>query len=384
MVSTKGLIGLRPTPESVGRFTSPPYDVIKPGTPLERILKSEPDSIVHVILGDHPKDSLNDLHRRGIVERDDEPAFYAYQQRSAFGTRIGVLAAAGVHPYEDGKVLRHEKTFDHKVTGRLKLREATGHSFGPVFCLTRANISRILEEAISKDAVWAFESDFQNESELHEVENRIVRIPEASELGNALIKALEPEAFYIADGHHRYHASLRNNQTHFLAYITEHAEIQAYNRVVRCDRPFEDVRDSLRLIPTEQFRTPEKHQFCLYTREGCFTLAAEVIPSDVVGRLDCAILERELYPKLGITSEKIRDAGYFDYYPESNLEQMVRVVDRGDFDVAIALHPVGRDELFAVADAGLTDSEIVMPQKSTYFAPKILTGLFMYRHQVNR
>ena len=77
----------------------------------------------------------------------------------------------------------------------------------------------------------------------------------------------------------------------------------------------------------------------------------------------------------------IADPAHFDYYPESALAQMKARVDDGDYDIAIALAPVGLDELMAVADAGLLDSDIVMPEKSTYFAPKILSGLFSYRHE---
>ena len=70
----------------------------------------------------------------------------------------------------------------------------------------------------------------------------------------------------------------------------------------------------------------------------------------------------------------------FDYYPESALGEMQAVVDAGTYELAIALHPVSLDELMAVADAGLEDPDVVMPEKSTFFSPKILTGLFLYRH----
>ncbi len=76
----------------------------------------------------------------------------------------------------------------------------------------------------------------------------------------------------------------------------------------------------------------------------------------------------------------IQDPAHFDYYPESQIDQMKAAVDRGDYDLAIALHPVSIDELMAVADAGLENPDIVMPEKSTFFAPKILSGLFVYRH----
>jgi uncharacterized protein (DUF1015 family) len=105
------------------------------------------------------------------------------------------------------------------------------------------------------------------------------------------------------------------------------------------------------------------------------------VPTDVVGRLDCSILERELYPMLGLNHEMIKDAKHFDYYPEQDLAGMQACVDRGTYDLAVALAPVSIDELVAVADAGLADGgKTVMPEKSTFFAPKILSGVMLYRH----
>jgi uncharacterized protein (DUF1015 family) len=99
-----------------------------------------------------------------------------------------------------------------------------------------------------------------------------------------------------------------------------------------------------------------------------------------VGRLDCSILEKELYPALGVDHSMILQKKHFDYYPESDLETMKALVDKGEYDLAVALCPVSIDELMAVANAGLKNSDIVMPEKSTFFAPKILSGLVLYKH----
>jgi uncharacterized protein (DUF1015 family) len=99
-----------------------------------------------------------------------------------------------------------------------------------------------------------------------------------------------------------------------------------------------------------------------------------------VGRIDCNILEKELYPHLGVEHSMILQKKHFDYYPESDLATMKSLVDQGEYDLAVALAPVSIDELMAVADAGMSDSGIVMPEKSTFFAPKILSGLVLYKH----
>lgn len=381
MVATIGLTGLRPDPARVQGIASPPYDVIKPGTPLERLLAKQTNSLFHIILGDEPAAARDRMLGDGSLVEDDEPAYYVYEQTWDGGQRTGVFAAAEVSPYEAKQVIRHEKTFDSKVKGRLAMRRATGLHIGPVFVLTRAPIAAALERAKQDAApVYDFTSSFGGFSELEGIANKVWRVREKSDIGQAIQDALATAPLYIADGHHRYHASLLNEQTHFLCYVTEEAVIQAYNRVVNGVRPFSEIAHDLPLKPVDSFRTPPKHSFCIYTKDGCWELDAQHVPDDVVGRLDCAILERELYPKLGLTHDMIIDPDHFDYYSESALDEMKAAVDRGDYDMAIALHPVSLEELMAVADAGLDDQEIVMPEKSTFFQPKILSGLFLYRY----
>lgn len=380
MVATIGLTGLRPDPARVSKIAAPPYDVIKPGTPLEKLLKNTPSSLYHISLGDQPAAARDRMIADGSLIEDDEPAYYVYEQTWTAGQRTGVFVAAEVTPYSAKQIIRHEKTFDDKVKGRMTMRRATGLHLGPVFVLTRAPIAAILEKAKEEaELVYDFVSEFGGFSELEGIHNKVWRVPEASEIGRSLKASLGTEPFYIADGHHRYHASLLNEQTHFLCYVTEEAVIQAYNRVINGVRPFAEIADELPLRPVDSFRTPAKHSFCIYTKKGCFELDAQHVPKDVVGRLDCAILERELYPKLGLSHDMIVDPNHFDYYSESALDEMKAVVDRGDYDIAVALHPVSLEDLMAVADAGLENAEIVMPEKSTFFQPKILSGLSLYR-----
>jgi len=381
MIEIIGLTGLRPTREKIKYFTCPPYDVIKPGTKLETILSANPDSLYHITLGSNPVGALTKFISEGTLQKDDEPCFYVYEQVYDNQMRTGVLVAAEVSEYTAGKIIRHEKTFAAKVKGRLALRAKTGYTFEPVFLLTKSPINTILAKIKGQyQPEYVFTSDFAQASELHNIQNRIFRVPAASPEGLALKAAIGQNPLYIADGHHRYHASLLNGQTHCLAYICENATIQAYNRVINGRVPFRDVKAQLSLQEIAEFKTPSKHHFAIYTKEGTYLLAAKNIPDDVVGRLDCSILEKELYPLLGLTHDMITDQRHFDYYPETELAKMQQLVDAGTYDLAVALHPVSIDELIAVADAGLKDPNIVMPEKSTFFAPKILSGIFIYKH----
>ncbi|MFH1424236.1 MAG: DUF1015 domain-containing protein [archaeon] len=383
MVEIIGLTGLRPSKEKVGEVTAPPYDVIKPGTELEKFLQQRENSLFHITLGSHPVGALEELIERGALIEDNEPCFYVYEQRYGNETRTGVFVAAAVSDYSKGEIIRHEKTFDEKVQGRLKLRRTTGYSFGPVFLLTKSPISSVLEEIKSKyEPEYEFTSDFGGQSELNGIKNRVFRVKENSAEGKKLKELIGKNNLYIADGHHRYHTSLKNNQTHFLAYIVEEAKIQAYNRVVTGVKKFDEVSDRFELEETNEFKTPEKHQFCIYSGGKSYLLNAKEVPDDVVGKFDSSILEREVYPVFELTHDMIMDHAHFDYYAESELDTMKKVVDGGKYDAAIALHPVSIEELMEVANAGLEDSNIVMPEKSTFFAPKILSGLFVYKHVI--
>jgi uncharacterized protein (DUF1015 family) len=382
MVAIEGLVGLRPDPAHVARVTTPPYDVIKEGSPLAKRLAANPDSLFHVKLGATPREALASLRERGLLITDDEPALYVYEQRwGRDETRTGVFVAAEVTDYSEGKIIRHEKTFDAKVQGRLALSRAIEHTVGPVFLLTRAALGPLLDAAKEGAPLYDFASDFGGGTDLHGVGSRVWRVPFESAHAQAIRAALAGGPLYIADGHHRYHAALKNGQSHVLAYVTSHARILAYDRVVNGVRSFREARAELELVETEQFETPPKHAFALYSRDGSWIARAKHVPSDVVGRLDCAILERELYPHLGLTHDHVVDPAHFDYYPENAMDEMKAAVDEGRYELAIALHPVGLGELMAVADAGLSDPSVVMPEKSTFFSPKILSGIILYRHR---
>ncbi len=385
MTAIAGLQGLRAAKNKAGALATPPYDVIKEGSALENLLQKNVDSFFHVTLGPNPVQALQSLQEKGVLVSDAEPCFYVYEQKwtakdKAF-SRLGFFAAVAVSEYAEGQIIRHEKTFDEKVKGRLQVTNATGYTLEPIFLLTASPIQSLLEKIRDSYAVeYDLKSDFGGWNDLHGIASRFFRVLESSIEGQGLKEIVAKNPLYIADGHHRYHAALLNKQTHAMAYIVEQAKILAYNRVINGNEKFQNILNKLELIPTKEFATPEKHSFCIYTKAGCFTLKAKQVPDDVVGKLDCSILEKELYPLLGVEHSMILQKKYFDYYPESDLETMKSLVDKGEYDLAVALCPVSIEELMAVANAGLKNSEIVMPEKSTFFAPKILSGLVLYKH----
>src|SRR6185436_14879985 len=177
----------------------------------------------------------------------------------------GFFAAVAVSPYAEAKVIRHEKTFDEKVKGRLKVTNETNLTLEPIFLLTKSPIQPILERVRATAPEYDFKSDFGGYNDLHGIASRLWRVPEKSAEGQALKAAVAQNPLYIADGHHRYHAALLNGQTHAMAYIVEKARILAYNRVINGRLKFKDIMHKLPLKKADAFATPEKHAFCFYS-----------------------------------------------------------------------------------------------------------------------
>ena len=115
LVEIIGLTGLRPTKEAITRITTPPYDVIRPGTDLEALLKRNEDSLFHITLGSDSVSAFQRLVSRGVLKEDNEPCFYVYEQNYNGKARLGVLVGARVSDYSKGEIIRHERVFDEKV-----------------------------------------------------------------------------------------------------------------------------------------------------------------------------------------------------------------------------------------------------------------------------
>jgi uncharacterized protein (DUF1015 family) len=380
MPKIAGLTGLRPKDsEAAQTISTPPYDVIHAGSGIEQLLLSRNHSMYHIILGNNPKGALENLVSENILVEDTEPSFYVLEQKWNSSRRVGVLVAAEVSPPAEGKIRDHEDTIPSKVEERIRLAKEIGYTTGPVFCIAEKELTTTLNDLIADyKPLFEFTSDFSLHgtivSDLHSIKNRVFKVPQKSNWGELISNPLKDTPFYIADGHHRYEAALKSRQTHFLAYVTPTPFILAYNRLINSDKDFESIKDELDTAPATEFKTPErKGQCCIYTQRGIYTLRFSNIPDDVVGRLDVSLLKRDLYGRLGLDSTKIKDNNHFHYLPETELDEMKNLVDIGKYSMAIALHPVSWEELKAVADAGKR-----MPEKSTYFFPKILTGLFLY------
>ncbi len=397
MVRIQGITGL--VAADPGTFVSPPYDVIQPGSEVEDLLSQRLNSAYPLIRlnenlpgiweGTDRRGVLDSLVTTGVLKEDETPSYYVLEQEWDGGKRIGVLVSGEVTDYDKGQVIRHEKTFDDKVEGRVDLRKELELQMGPVWCLVRDgqnDFEKLLGEIVRENTPDAdFTCDFESAvvSEMHGMRNRVFRIPASSDYGRQLAAKLNPRPFYIADGHHRYHACFSTGQKQFFAYVCpeQSAQILAYNRVINPSRVFEEIKCKLDTSQVDQFKTPEKGHFSIYTKGGIYVVRASdfCAADDVVGKLDVTKLERQVYPHLGLVPDMISLRAYLDYYPETALDRMKGLVDSGAYKMAVALHPVSVRELLDVAYKGFMDGVTVMPEKSTYFYQKLPTGIVMMR-----
>ena len=393
---------LRPPAALAGKVASPPYDVVS--TREARALASgNADSFLRVSrpeidlpegTDEHTdpvyakgKENLDELVRRGVLRPEEAPRFYVYAQRMGEHRQTGLVACASVDEYDRDVIKKHEKTRADKEDDRVRHIEALSAHDEPVFLTYRAvaEIDRAVEEA--KRA--APEYDLVTPDG---VGHQLWVVPPA--LGARIEQLFQAvPALYVADGHHRSAAASRVHAARkgrpgehgaFLAVVFPHDQMQilAYNRLVRDpQRPF------ARRAPRRAEAGPrpaaahrgEALAPALVRPLRRRPLVARARPArqlrraDPVAALDCSIVQDQLLaPLFGIhdprTSKDVDFVGGIRGHEE--LER--RVAEEG-WSLAIHLFPTRIEQLIAVSDAGK-----LMPPKSTWFEPKLRSGLFVH------
>ncbi len=401
--------GWRPRPDLCAEVASPPYDVVS--TPEAREMAAgRPLSFLHVVKPEidlepgvdvyAPKvyakgaENLRRLMHEGVLLRDDEPSLYLYRQRMGDHVQTGLVAGASVDEYEADLIKKHEHTRPVKEDDRTRHIDALDANTGPVFLTYRARpeIDALVERLTAAEPAYDFIADDGIQHVLWVVDGPAER--------DALVGAFAsvPE-LYVADGHHRSAAGTRiralrreaNPDHHgdeaynyFLSVIfpDNQMKILDYNRIVRdlnglTDKQFlEAVSGAFEVDETgDDGRPATAREFGMFLRGRWYRLrarAAGVPEDDPVNRLDVAILQNNLLASvLGIgdprSDERIDFVGGI-----RGLKELERRVESGEWAVAFALYPTSIDQLFAVADSGL-----VMPPKSTWFEPKLRSGLIV-------
>lgn len=400
---------IRPSKEAASAVAALPYDVYDRKEAKE-IVKKNPLSFLAVDRaetqfedGKNPyapevyeqaARTLKRWQQEGILTEDESPFYYLYELVMEGRAQTGIVACASVDDYSSGVIARHENTREEKEQDRIRHVDVTNAHTGPIFLAYRSqeelNSLVALEKKktplydfISEDGichrVWKIE-DPQKAEEIHRIFSGIPRV-------------------YIADGHHRAASAVKvaamrreanpswtgNEEfNYFLSVLfpDDQLMIMPYNRVVQdlngLSREEFLKKTEQYFVVTERgrkaFSPEQKGQVGMYLDGSWYQLDArpEICTDDPVKGLDVSILQdRILGPILGIgdprTDSRIRFVGGI-----RGLSELERLVDSGAA-VAFSMYPTSIRELFEVADAGL-----LMPPKSTWFEPKLRSGLFIH------
>ena len=315
---------------------APPYDVISPEE-RRRYLDRSPYNVVHLTLPDSEEQAANDLaawQAEGVLVRDPEPSYWWLAQDyvgpdGRERRREGFVASLRAEPYESRVILPHERTHAGPKEGRLRLLQATRTQLEPLFFLWEGTI----------------EVDGLGEPDLRSGGDSLWRLD--AEFGDALTEELQDAQLLIADGHHRYETTLAFGEPWLLAVVVptdqEGLTIFPTHRVARsvngaAGTPIER--------PGDELPGP-----VLYRGGGSYELLSGA-------GLDPEVVEA-IHPD-GVT-----------YTPQR--ADAEAAVDRGDAEGAFLLRPTRIEDVWGVAQRGG-----VMPQKSTFFYPKLTSGLLMH------
>ncbi len=367
-----------------------------------RYLALSPFNLVRIILGERtPQDTagnnpytraaslLTDWIGSGILDQESTPAIYAYFQR--FTTpdrgqaleRKGFIALGAVEDYSAGVVHRHEQTLSGPKKDRLELLRHTRAHFGQIFMLyadPALAIDRILDEVASQVPVTTLQDEYG-------VLNRVWRIADPQVIAR-VEELMADKKLLIADGHHRYETALafRNEnpglqdaQKVMMTFVNMHSpglEILATHRVLGgIDRGLAERIRARPLDSIDQLKrifdrpAPDKIRIGLASGSGVRLYERDRKP----GELDVQVLHQELLrAALGISDEAVREQKHIEYV--RGLDEAYRKVRDGSAEIAFLLEPVTVQQVADIAFAGG-----VMPQKSTDFYPKLLSGLTIYK-----
>jgi uncharacterized protein (DUF1015 family) len=400
---------LRPAPGHESKVACPPYDVMDVHE-ARAMGQDNPDSFIHVIRPDadlsdgidpyddrvyaQAKAGLASLMERRVLIQEEEPAIWLYRQTMGEHVQIGFVGCANVDDYASGRIKRHEFTRKVKEDDRTRHVHETGANTGPVFLTTRPI-----------DGLTQFQQHMmQGDPDIsvlgaHDVRHECWSIRDDGALAQLARLLSQTDSFYIADGHHRAASAMRCRDLmrtiqpaasksvsweRFLVVVfpSEQLEILAYNRVVLDLNGLGEaglltaLNDTFEIDDMDNPVPSKRHCFGMYLGGSWrrLTLRSDrVDESDAVGRLDVAILQDlVLEPLFGIADPRVDKRVNFigGIRGTSELE---RLVDSGKAALAFSMYPTSIDELLDVADTGE-----VMPPKSTWFEPKLASGLLVH------
>ena len=367
----------RPEPGRARAVAALPYDVVS-ADEKKIIAEKNPLSFLRIDLPDscdEAKKIYDDFLRDGIFIRDDKEKFYIYELTMSGRSQKGFVFCASVGDYLAGSIKPHEQTLKEKEDGRVEHIKALSAHTGPIFLAYRKNnlISGLIDSVINIYApIYDFVSDDGVGHKVWEVENEIGEFTELFQTTSA---------FYVADGHHRNAAAARvakenpgGERDFYLAVAFADSEllIMECNRVVKIFDP--DLLSKLEkdfYIKKGGEKPGARHEFLLFYNQEKYLLTLKNLEfENIIEALDVSILQNKvLAPIFGITDPRTDERVEFI----GGIRGLREIEEKSAGGAGFALFPTSIEELFAVADAGL-----IMPPKSTWFEPKLRSGLFIH------
>lgn len=404
--------GYRPTPKLCDKVAALPYDVMTSEEARE-IVKNNPYSFLHIDKAeiDLPADidhystqvyekaraNLYSMIKNGIYIQDKEPVFYIYRLTMNGKNQTGLVACTSIDEYINNKIKKHELTRADKEEDRIRHVDTCNANTGPIFLTykNKKSIDEIIDKCVETAPIYDFTSDDGISHTVWLINN--------SEIIKSLIDEFKSvSALYIADGHHRNASAVKvglkrrtenPNYTgaeefnYYLSVIFPDNQlyIMDYNRVVKdlngysTEEFIARVNEKFNISDYEKegcCKPLEKHTFGMYLDKKWYLLKAKnsiINENDSVACLDVSILQKELLsPILGIgdprTDQRIDFVGGI-----RGLEELEKRVNSGEMAVAFSMYPTTMEQLMNIAD----DNKI-MPPKSTWFEPKLRSGIFIH------
>ena len=411
MAKIRPFKSIRPQREKAEHIAALPYDVYNRKEAAEYVAghpesflgidRAETQFPVSVDLYDpqvyqKAHDLLWEAVGNGTFLQEDKPCYYLYEMTMGGRAQTGIVACASVDDYYEQVIKRHENTRAEKEEDRIRHVEACRAQTGPIFLAYRANqaLHALTAQAKEQEAEYDFVAE-------DGVRHRVFVIRDDDMIAQISAAFAEMDALYIADGHHRAASAVRvceryrkkypqntgEEEFHYFLSVLfpdDELMIMDYNRVIRDLNGYSfqnflhEVKarfDVTELTDEEETRPKERGNFTMYLKGHwflCRIRQEDRRPQDPVGDLDVSILqERLLAPVLGITEPKT-DSRIDFVGGIRGVKELVRRCEE-DCAVAFAMYPTAIGELFAVADAGF-----LMPPKSTWFEPKLRSGLFIH------
>lgn len=411
MAKVKPFKGIRPPKHLVEKVASRPYDVLNSDEARLEAMGNEM-SLYHIIKPEidfepgfdehHPEvysravANFANFQKEGWLKRDNSENYYIYAQTMNGRTQYGFVVCANVDDYLNGVIKKHELTRRDKEEDRMKHVRAQNANIEPVFFAFPDNA--VLDEILKRVTATSPEYDFVAPDGFG---HHFWVIESKSDINTITAEFEKMPALYIADGHHRTAAAAlvgaekaRNNAQHtgqeeynfFLAvaFPASHLQIIDYNRVVR-DLNGHTPQEFLELLSKdfvveavdgEEYRPEKLHEFSLYLPGQWYRLTARdgrYDDADPIGVLDVTISSNLILRDiLGITD--LRSDKRIDFVGGiRGLGELKKRVDSGEMAMALALYPVSMKQLMDIADSGN-----IMPPKTTWFEPKLRSGLVIH------